>query len=177
MKLALVLLAFWQFIRPTDPPTTRELHFAGGIAIVERQGDREHVVIEDPNGIVQSDSYCDAQSGKYDDIVKLGEKVRTAAAFGDKALMASLGTYPLHVNLASTDAKGARAVKERSVLSQGELVSYYSTYITYNMSQQLRFMEPHDVFCRNGMSLLAGGLVWATADRDGNVKIAIINQP
>ena len=175
MNVALALVLFFQFVRGFDPPTTRELHFDGGIAIVEPQGNLEHVVIEDPNGIVQSDSYCDAQSGKYDDIVKLGETLRTAAAFGDKVLLASNASYPLRVNY-PTLLNGARNVKSVMVANQGDLVSSFTRFVTEDVRQKLRFMEPHDVFCRGGMAALARGVVWATVDRDGKVKVSVINQ-
>lgn len=51
-------------------------YFSGGEAIVTAAGGMEHVVVKDSRGIVQSDSYCDAQSGNYGQIVRLGARSR-----------------------------------------------------------------------------------------------------
>jgi len=176
VKLALVL-AFLQVLPGATPPSNRVIAFATGIAIIEPQGNLEHVVIEDPNGIIMSDSYCDAQSGKYDQIVQLGQQVRTAAQVSDKALMASLASYPLRVNTPTVGPNGNPVVRDTYVANKGALVQNYSTVITTSVRDQLRFVEVHDVFCKNGMSTLGGGVVWATVDHaDGVLKISVINQ-
>jgi hypothetical protein len=36
--------------------------------------------------------------------------------------------------------------------------------------------NPHEVFCRKGMAMIGNGTVWMAEDKDGQVKILVVNQ-
>jgi hypothetical protein len=175
VKLAVFALTLIASSLAAPSAGARVVRFNGGEAIVEAKGGLEHVVIKSLDGVVASDSYCDAQSGTYDHIVRLGLAIRAASRAGDRARMATLFQYPLRVNVPS-HARGVRIVEATDVKSKSQLLARYRTVFTKNVLQQLAQIEPHDVFCRNGMSSLGGGVVWATVDRDGALKIAVLNQ-
>jgi outer membrane protein assembly factor BamB len=146
----------------------RIVHFNGGTATITTQSGGEHVVIKDAKGQLEAESSCDSQSGTYDQIVKFGQAVVAAAYHNDRTAMMSLVQFPLRVNASST--------KSTLVINKATLQSRYSVTFTAPVLAKLRQVEPHDVFCRNGMSMLGSGVVWATVDHNGNLKAAVINQ-
>jgi hypothetical protein len=148
--------------------STIVVHFTGGRAVIERIGEIERVRIEQPVGTVTSESECDAQSGRYAAIVAFGERVKAASARRDRTALASLMQYPLRVN---TGPNRGYTVATRSAL----LARAASVFPAGTLSALAR-MEPHDVFCREGMSMFAQGTLWAQADRTGRVRGAIVNR-
>ena len=147
---------------------TRIVRFKNGDAVIKSSGPDEHVVIRDANGKLESDSYCDAGSGTYDQIVELGLAVRAASITGDRAAMADLVEYPLRVNTSH-----GRSVE---VKSKADLLAHFREIFSATVIERLRELEPHEVFCRNGMSMPGGdGVVWASVDRRGVLKIAVVN--
>lgn len=144
------------------------VHFAGGRAVIDRIGAIERVRIEQPVGTLASESECDAQSGRYAAIVAFGERVKAAAIRSDRAALASLMGYPLRIN---TGPNRGYTLATRSAL----LARAASVFPGATLSALAR-MEPHDVFCREGMSMLAQGTLWAEADRAGRVHGAVVNR-
>ena len=146
----------------------RIVHFSAGTAIVTTASGAQQVVIKDAKGNVEADSYCDAQSGYYDQIVKLGQSLVAAAKSDDPAAMAVLVQYPLRVNASTTShylVKDATALKAR-----------YQAVFTPKVLSEIRVLEPHGVFCRMGMSMFGGGVIWASVDKRGRLKAAVVNQ-
>ena len=56
------------------------------------------------------------------------------------------------------------------------MLARYPDVFTPRVLAMLANFDPHDVFCRNGMSWVAGGVMWATIDARGVLRIAIINR-
>jgi hypothetical protein len=167
MKPALLIFALLASVAAV----TRVVHFTGGEAIVHAVADgTQHVVIKDAKGNVTSDSYCDSSSGFYDRVVALGVAVQSAARRGDAAALGTLMQYPLRVNL------GHARTSTLMVTSRAMLLSHYAQIFTPGVLAGLRAMEPGDVFCRNGMSMLANGTIWASVDHSGAVKGAVVNR-
>ncbi len=149
------------------------VHFNGGKAVVDRTPDgTQHVVIEDARGNVRSDSYCDATTGTYDRIVRFGGELASAAAHGDRKGLVSLVQFPLRVNVSAADG----TVKTSYVRDERSLMARFTSIFTASVLGQLARLEPHDVFCRNGMSTIGNGMIWAAADRSGDVRMSVINR-
>ena len=150
------------------------VHFPGGSARITNEGAAQHVVILDAHGAAQSDSYCDAQSGRYDEIVRLGEVVKAAAAHGDRETLLGVVEYPLRVN----------GRKTTWFHNAAELRKSFAVVFPAGLLARLAQLEPHDVFCRNGMSTIGGGLLWATtapvlwqtAAPHQELRVAVINE-
>lgn len=170
MKIALSLLVILgvSLLGSAAPAaqTARVIHFNGGEAVVTTANGLEHVVIKDASGVVGSDSYCDATSGTYDQILAFGAAVVAAAKRDDRRAIANLMQYPLRVNRAS----GALDVKSSSALLAG-----YREILSAKFVDRLAQIEPHDVFCKNGMSMLGNGIIWASPNRQGALKGTILN--
>jgi hypothetical protein len=148
--------------------TVRIVHFGSSTATVTTQNGAQQVVIKDAQGRVEADSYCDSQSGYYDQIVKFGRSLVAAAKSNDPRAIMALVQYPLRVNISSSNhffIKDAPTLKAR-----------YQTVFTEKVLGQIRDVEPHGAFCRMGMSMFGGGVIWATADKSGVLKAAVVNQ-
>ncbi len=146
----------------------RIVHFTGGTATVTTQNGAQLVVIKDGQGHVEAHSYCDSQSGYYDQIVKFGHSMVAAAKNNDRAAMMALVQYPLRVNISSLNhffIKDATTLKAR-----------YQAVFTPKVLGEIRSVEPHGAFCRTGMSMFGGGVIWASADKSGELKAAVVNQ-
>ena len=167
LKTTVLLLA----ALATAAPGSQIVHFSSGKAIVQASADStQHVIIEDTRGNVTSDSYCDASSGRYDQIVQFATAVRNAAERDNQPALAALMQYPLRVN-----AGAGQSPKSQRITSRGMLLKRRQWIFTPAVLSRLRTMEPHDVFCRDGMSMIAGGTIWATADHTGTVRGAVVN--
>lgn len=142
------------------------VHFPGGEAVVTPANGAQHVVIKDAKGNVASDSYCDASSGSYDQIVRFGIAFKTAVTAGNRAQVARSMHYPLRVN----------AARKYTIANKAALLAHYADVFTPGVLAQLRSMEPHEVFCRNGMAMLANGTLWVGTDSEGIVRSAVVNR-
>ncbi len=147
----------------------RIVHFSGGTATITAQRDgTQHVVIKDAKGDVEAESTCDSQSGSYDQSVKFQQAIVAAAQSSDPAPVIALVQYPLRVNVSSSNhflVNNAATMRTR-----------YQTVFTPKVLAQIRQSDPHAVFCRMGMSMLGGGVIWATVDSHGVLKAAVVNQ-
>jgi hypothetical protein len=148
------------------------VHFTGGAAVVDSAGGVQHVVIKDARGNVTSDSYCDRSAGSYDAIVRFGTAIVAAARSGDRNALLSLMQFPLRVNAHSDD----RPAVTRTYASAAEVAANFDRVFSPGLKERMKRIEPHDVFCRDGLSSLDGGLLWATADGHGVVRATVINQ-
>lgn len=172
LKRALLALAF--AIPLVAATTTRTVHYDGKKAVIETKDRVEHIVVRDRNGNLEEDTYCDWQSGTYDQIVVLGNSLLTAAKRHDRRAMAALMQYPLRINV--DVIRGIKIqVHTFYVHDARALLARYGAIFTPHIISVLEQSDPRDVFCRNGMSSV-GGLLWATADRKGTLKVAVINQ-
>lgn len=147
-------------------PAQRVVTFSGGSTLVRQTAQGQRVTVRDARGKTTSDSYCDASSGTFDQAVQFAAAVRRAATRGDRATLVGLMQYPLRVNTAPGHSF--------SVASAGLLLRRFSTVFTPNVLKQLRAIEPYDVFCRNGMSMLGSGVMWESV-RNGALKGAVVN--
>jgi hypothetical protein len=148
----------------------RIVHLSGGAtATITPQSDgAQQVVIKDAKGNVAAESYCDLQSGYYDQIVKFQQALVAAARNNDRLAMISLVQYPLRVNVSSSNRyfiKDAPTLKAR-----------FQTVFPPRILGYIRRAEPQNVFCRMGMSMVGGGVMWATVDNHGVLKAQVINQ-
>lgn len=150
--------------------------FPGGQAVVTQERDVEHVVIRRLDNVVESDSYCDRSSGRYAQIVRLGNALLAAAKHNDARAIVALVRYPLRVNVSSESRGVARSVRTEYIADRRALLSKYASVVTPHVLGLLRAIEPHDVFCRNGMASLGGGLVWVESVAGSQVKIAVLNR-
>lgn len=167
MKTAILILA----ALASAAQSSQTIYFASGKATVQASADNtQHVIIYDTRGNVTSDSYCDTSSGRYDQIVQFATAVRSAAERDDQPALAALVRYPLRVN-----AGAGQSPESQRITSKAVLLRQRRWIFTPAVVSRLRTMEPHDGFCRNGMSMLAGGTIWASADHTGTVKGAVIN--
>jgi hypothetical protein len=147
----------------------RIVHFSGGTAFVTPQSDgTQRVVIKDAKGNVASDSYCDSQSGLYDQTVRFNERIISAARRRDHAALLTLVQFPLRVN--------ASPSKHIVIKDPMDFQTHYARIFTASVLSALGQADPHAVFCRNGMSMIGSGVVWVTADKTGALKAAVINQ-
>lgn len=155
--------------------STRIVRYDGMKAVIQRKDRVEHIVVTDRAGNVQTETTCDWQSGRFDQIVALGRALIATAKRDDRSRMAALMSYPLRLN--SHTLVGEK-MNVRTVYVQNEraLLRRYRAVFTPHVISLLLQDEPRDVFCRNGMSWVAGGLMWATTDSHGVLKVAVINQ-
>lgn len=136
--------------------------------MVSRDGTTEHVVIRDTKGNLTSDSYCDAQSGRYSAVVAFGIALKAAVSNNSPGAVAASMSYPLRVN---TGPNQGFTVRNRA-----DLLARFRRVFTGGVLARLRALEPHDVFCRDGQSMLAGGTVWAQAGTGGVVRGVVVNR-
>ena len=149
--------------------TPRIAHFPGGEAQITKAGGTQHVIMKDRAGNVTSISDCDADSGSYDQIVALAGSLKSAARRGDRRAMAAMMRYPLRVNTGA----GHFSVVE----GQAAFLKRYGTILGAGQSRKLQRLEPNEVFCRDGMSMLAGGVMWAQMRRGALRVVAISTAP
>jgi len=143
-------------------------------AVIETKGRVQHIVVPDRAGNLEEESYCDWQSGTYDQIVALGRALAAAAKHDDRRGMAALMQYPLRINV--DIIMGVKVqVYTFYVHDARSLLARYRAIFRRHVISLLEQSEPEDVFCRNGMSSV-GGLMWTTMDRKGTLKVAVINQ-
>jgi hypothetical protein len=88
----------------------------------------------------QSDAAFEARAGKF----------LKAAARGDRAAAADAVSYPLRVN-------GARA---RILHNKAELLAQWDSIFSPPLVAALREAVPHEMFVRQGMAMVGGGVVW-----------------
>lgn len=147
----------------------RVVHFTGGTATIAPLNDgTQRVTIKDAKGAIEAQSECDSQSGTYDQIVKFGQAVVAAARANDRAAIMALVQYPLRVNVTSSN--------HFFVKNAASLKAQYETVFTSSVIGLLRQIEPHGAFCREGMSMYGSGILWATVDKRGALKAAVVNQ-
>lgn len=166
MKLLLLSL----FVAVAGP---RIVQFPGGQAVVTTTQGVDHVVVKDVRGNVESDSFCDDQTGRYDAIVSFGKALAAAATLHDANAIARLLHYPFRVNTTSKNEN--ESVKTLMVKNRSELLARYSKVFTPEIVERLAHVQTHDVFCRNGMSTIGNGLIWANVDAGGVLKAAVLN--
>lgn len=148
-----------------SPYAVRVVKFSGGEAIVERRGMDEHVVVK-RHGREVAISDCDTTTGTYDRVVAFASAVKTAARRGDRVRLASLMMYPVQVNVAPG--------KHVFVATKRALLARFDSVFDAQMLRKLAGIEPHEVFCRNGQSMLADGTLWASMI-DGKLFGTVVN--
>jgi hypothetical protein len=148
----------------------RIVHLSGGMtATITPQSDgTQQVVMKDAKGDVVAESYCDSQSGRYDQSVKFQQAFVTAARKNDRTAIVSLVRYPLHVNVASSNHF---VIKDAATLQ-----ARYQSVFTPHVLDAIKQADPQNVFCRMGMSMLGSGVIWATVDKHDVLKAQVINQ-
>lgn len=146
------------------------VNFPGGTAAVTASHGLQHVVIKNARGTVTSDSYCDASTGTYAQIVAFGSAMKAAVRRGDKAAVARLMQYPLRVN-----AERSAKVTTRTIASSSEFVRAYNGVFTRPIVTKIAEMQPHDVFCRNGMAMFAAGTLWVAKNASGAIRAEVVN--
>lgn len=165
-----VRLAFLVALMPLliAASSVRIMHYGGNTATITTTRQLQHIVVRDGKGNLESETWCDWQSGTFDEIVALGESLKRAANHGDRRAIVSLMRFPLRINTGPE--------RGYSIASPRALLARYNAILTPRIIAALRQNEPQDVFCRNGMSWVAGGLMWSTADRPGVLRVAVINE-
>lgn len=162
MKVALILL-----VVATAAPSVRVEHVNGSKVVIETRDRVQHVTVTDRNGELEAESWCDWQSGSYDSIVRLGRALVTAAKRRDRHALVSLMQFPLRVNYGSAHTVWIR--------DRATFLARFNSVVTPKILAQIREDVPAYAFCRNGMSMVAGGTMWATTDAHGVLKVAVIN--
>jgi hypothetical protein len=148
-------------------PAQRLVRFSGGSVAVRQTTQGQRVTVRNAHGTVTSDSYCNAQTGTFNQAVQFATAVRRAATRNDRVALVGLLHYPLRVNTSPGHSY--------SVASAGLLLRRFSTTFTPSVMKQLRALQPNDVFCRNGMSMLGSGVMWAGVTK-GSLKGAVVNR-
>jgi hypothetical protein len=161
-----VLITLTPLLIATAP--VRVVHYGGDTATIETQDRTQHIVVRDRHGNLVSETTCDWQTGTFDQIVALGQALKRAALRGDRYALVSLVQFPLNVNIGPN--------RPIPIASKRDLLARYSRIFTPNVIASLQQNESRDVFCRNGMSWVAGGIMWATIDRRGRLRVAVINR-
>lgn len=147
--------------------SVRIVHDNGHKIVIETQSGVQHITVTDRHGSLEAESWCDSQSGTYDQIVTLGQALVAAAKRDDRSALVSLMQFPLRVNFGSAHTVW--------VHDRAALLARFDRIVTPQMIALLVQDQPHDAFCRNGMSMVAGGLMWATTNAHGNLRVAVIN--
>lgn len=171
MKSAAMLLALVTALAAA----TRTVTYDGHRVRIERKGDVEHIVITDKRGEVGIETWCDRDSGFYDQIVALGRALVAAAKRDDPRALAGLMQFPLVVNIGVGSGIGRR-VRHISIYDRGTFLARYRSIVTLHVLSLLQQDEPREAFCRNGMSMVGDGVMWATTDSHGRLKVAVINR-
>lgn len=146
------------------------VNFPGGTAVVTPSRGMQHVVVRGAHGAVTSDSYCDSSTGTYAQIVAFGSALKAAVRRGDRPAVARLMQYPLRVN-----AERSGKVTSRTIASSSAFLRAYDGVFTPPIVTKVSRMEPHDVFCRNGMAMFAGGTLWVEKNASGAIRARVVN--
>jgi len=141
-------------------PQPRIVSFPGGRATVATDGIAEHVVVTGADGHLASESWCPRESGTYDELVALFERLQAAVASQEAESVARLLRFPFRVN-----ENGARTID-----TPGELVRRYHDIFSAPVVEKIRTAQPRALFCRNGSAMLGDGLFMAHAE--GGVALA-----
>ncbi len=145
----------------SDAPSTVIRHSAG-VTTVERTADADHVVVNDVQGNVVSESYCEPNT--FDSYRAVFAQAQEALAKKDRAAVAKLFAYPLRVN----------APKPISLRNEAALLKSYDKVFTPAVLEAVGAAEPAAVFCRNGEGMLGDGVFWATMSEKG-ARLSSIN--
>jgi hypothetical protein len=148
-----------------EAAAARTIKFTGGSATVERTGDREKVVVSDRNGKLVSESWCDQETGTYDELVTLFRQLQRAVVAKDRHSVASLVRFPLQVN-------GAR---HESIRGSAALLRRYEQIFANDVTKKIAEANAEAVFCRGGQAMLGDGVVWGHVDH-GKVGIDVVNR-
>lgn len=147
--------------------TSRIVSFATGTATIETAGDIEHISIKELDGSLRAESTCDSNStGSYEQIVAFKKSLQGKT--DDSVAMSKIVRYPMR--LSRPEGQGLRITDEKAFLQ------YAKRILTPAVIKAIQESEPHDVFCRNGMSMMGSGVLWMTLSESGQMKIAVVNQ-
>jgi hypothetical protein len=138
--------------------------FPGGQVAIDADRDVEHLVVTNAAGEVLSESWCDPESGSYDELARLFRRFREAVVTGDAAAVAKLVRFPLRVN---------RGI-DRKISNSAELVRRYGKIFTKAVVDDIRKACPEAVFCRSGSAMFGDGIAWAYSEA-GRVAIDVLN--
>jgi hypothetical protein len=161
--LAAILVAI---LLATDPLVV--VHYGSNTATIETQNREQHIVVKDDHGNVVTDTTCDWQTGTFDQIVALGASLKAAAVRNDRSALIALMHFPLNVNIGPNHPV--------AIANARDLARRFARIFSPDIIAALKQNEPRDVFCRNGMSWVAGGVMWATIDPRGRLRVAVINR-
>jgi hypothetical protein len=142
----------------------RIVKFPGGQVTIDADRGTEHLIVTDAAGEVLSESWCDSESGSYDELALLFRRFREAVGTGDVAAVAKLVRFPLRVNRDT----------ERKISNSTELVRRYGNLFTRAVVDAIRKAEPDAVFCRSGSAMFGDGVAWAHSAA-GRVAIDVLN--
>lgn len=152
----------------TVPNATRVVHYPGGKAVlVTRSDGSQSVTVYGAHGGLNAQSECDSRSGRYDRIVTFATAVKRAARQNDGGALIGMMRFPLRVNVAPN--------RGFTIANRAILVKRFASVFAPAIVTRLAQLDPRDVFCRNGRSMLADGAIWAAADRSGVLKGEIVN--
>jgi len=74
--------------------SNRIVKFSGGQVAIDADRGTEHLVVTDSAGEVMSESWCDSESGSYDELALLFRRFRESVGTGDVATVAKLARFP-----------------------------------------------------------------------------------
>jgi hypothetical protein len=145
--------------------TKRFVPFDGGTALVQAEGNSDHVTVVAPDGGLRRESWC-AAPANYDLVVNLFSKFRSALLAKDEAAVADLVRFPLRVN-----GRPAIAVPNRE-----NLLSHFYEVFNPSTVNKINRAEPSAVFCRNGTEAMLGdGVLWARGD-GSKLLVDVVNR-
>ena len=167
ISLSIVLLATSLACQAATSNHSRIVQFHGGSAEIITTDGVDHVIIKDSAGNMMAESDCGDDSGTYNEIVAFLKKVEVAFSVAKKKKVVSLINYPLRVNVAPG--------KSMFVNTERKLRAKYSTIFTPEVVQNIKELNPYNVFCREDMAMGGDGVIWAQM-RNGQLKISVVNQ-
>ena len=144
--------------------SSRIVKFPGGQVAIDADRGAEHLIVTDAAGKVLSESWCDSESGSYDELARLFRRFREAVLTKDAAAVAKLVRFPLRVNRGT----------EGKISNTTELVRRYGKIFTKAVVDDIRKAEPDAVFCRSGSAMFGDGVAWASSAA-GRVAIDVLN--
>lgn len=164
---AIFSLATSAAISAEAPDSSYVVTFPGGSTTVEVFGRVEHIVVRDVDGKVRSDSECGGLVGNYEQIVGVAKALQLYVTNADS--VGAFVSYPLKVN--SEFGK-----KHVDIPSRKALTARYADVFSPSVIERITKSNPHEVFCRDGMAMIGNGTVWFAEDRDGQMKLSVVNQ-
>ncbi|TAN03599.1 MAG: hypothetical protein EPN36_11995 [Rhodanobacteraceae bacterium] len=164
--LAVALLAVSLAGRAGVTEPTRTIPFHGGEAVVRTVAAGEEVTVKDSAGQVLAQSTCDSGTGSYDQIVAFLTALKQQVGARDRPAVAALVDYPLRINQLPR--------KPRLIRSASQLQADYAGVFTPQLGRKIAKLDPHVVFCRDGMAMGGNGVVWAS-DHGGTLRLVVIN--